>query len=86
MEAERKTEIVTTDEKESKNIEKEKLGCLAKPVCVCTCLVAQLCLTLCDPIDCSPPGFLSLGILQARILELVAMPSSRGSSQPRDRT
>ena len=38
------------------------------------------------PHGCSPPGSLSLGILQARILEWVAMPSSRGSSQPRDRT
>ena len=43
-------------------------------------LVAQLCPTLCDHMDCSPPGFSVYGILQARILELVAMPSSRGSS------
>ena len=41
-------------------------------------------LTLCDPMDCSPPGSSVLGILQARILEWVAMPFSRGSSQPRD--
>ena len=46
--------------------------------------VAQSCLTLCDPMDCSPPGSSVHGILQARILEWVAMPSSRGSSQPRD--
>ena len=46
----------------------------------------QLCLTLCDPMDCSPPGSSVHGILQARILEWVAMPSSRGSSQPRDGT
>ena len=46
----------------------------------------QLCLTLCSSLDCSPPGFLVHGILQAIILEWVAMPSSRGSSQPRDRT
>ena len=39
---------------------------------------------LCDPMDCSPPGFSVHGILQTRILEWVAMPSSRGSSQPRD--
>ena len=45
-------------------------------------LAAQLCLTLCDPIDCSPPSSPSMGILQASILEWVAMPSSRGSSQP----
>ena len=49
-------------------------------------LVAQLYLTLCDPMDCSPPGSSVLGILQARILEWVAMPSSRESSQPRDQT
>ena len=49
-------------------------------------LVAQPCPTLCDPMDCSPPGSSVHGILQARILEWVAMPSSRGSSQPRDRT
>ena len=44
----------------------------------------QSCLTLRDPMDCSPPGSSVHGILQARILEWVAMPSSRGSSQPRD--
>ena len=46
----------------------------------------QSCLTLNHPIGCSPPGSSVHGILQARILEWVAMPSSRGSSQPRDRT
>ena len=49
-------------------------------------LVAQLCLTLRDPMDCSPPGSSVHGILQARILEWAAMPFSRGSYQPRDRT
>ena len=44
----------------------------------------QLCLTLCDPMDCSPPGSSAHGISQARILEWAAMPSSRGSSCPRD--
>ena len=48
------------------------------------CLVTQSCLTLCDPVDCSPPGSSVHGILQARILEWAAMPSSRESSQPRD--
>ena len=48
------------------------------------CLVSQLCLTLWDPMDCSLSGSSVHGILQARILEWVAMPSSRGSSQPRD--
>ena len=41
---------------------------------------------LCDPMDCSPPGSSVHGILQARILEWVAKPSSRGSSQPGDQT
>ena len=49
-------------------------------------LVAQSCLTLCEPLDCSPPGSSVHGILQTRILEWVAMPSSRGSSWPRDQT
>ena len=50
------------------------------------CSVTQLCLTLCDPMDRSPPGSSVHGILQARMLEWVAMPSSRGSSWPRDWT
>ena len=48
--------------------------------------VAQSCLTLCDAVDCSLPGSFVHGFLQARILEWVAMPSFRGSSQPRDPT
>ena len=48
--------------------------------------VAQLWLTLCDPMDCSPPGSSVHGIFQARVLEWVAIPFSRGSSQPRDWT
>ena len=52
---------------------------------VCAKLL-QSCPTLQDPMDCSPPGSSVHGILQARILEWVAMPSSRGSSPPRDRT
>ena len=43
-------------------------------------------LPLCNLMGCSPPGSCVPGILQAKILELVAMPSSRGSSQPRDQT
>ena len=46
----------------------------------------QLCPTLCDPMDCSPPGSSVHGIFQARTLEWVAISSSRGSSQPRDQT
>ena len=49
-------------------------------------LVTPLCLTLCDPIDCSPSGSSVHEILQSRILEWVALSSSRGSSWPRDRT
>ena len=48
-------------------------------------LVAQLCPTLFDPMDYSPPGSSVHGMLQARILEWVAVPFSRGSSPPRDR-
>ena len=40
--------------------------------------------TLCSSMDCSPRGSSVHGVLQARILEWIAMPSSRGSSQPRD--
>ena len=43
-------------------------------------LVAQSCPILCDPMDCSLPGFSVHGILQARILEWVAIPFSRGFS------
>ena len=61
-----------------------------RAACICIVRVCaqslQLCPTLCNPIDYSPPGSSVHGILQARILEWVTMPSSRGSSQPRDRT
>ena len=65
-----------------------KLVCLVC-VCVCVCVCVSVCLcvllfysqpTLCDPIDCSPAESSVHGILQARILEWVAMPFSRGSS------
>ena len=49
-------------------------------------LVAQSRPILCDPVDCSQPGSSVHGILQARILEWVAFPFSRGSSQPRNQT
>ena len=54
-------------------------------MCICAKLL-QSCLTLGNPMDYSPLGSSVHGILQARILEWVAMPSSRGSSQPRDQT
>ena len=49
-------------------------------------LITQSCLTLCDPMDYSPPGFSVYGILQARILEWITMPSFRVSFRPRDWT
>ena len=54
-------------------------------LCVCAKLL-QSCLTLCDSVNCSPPGSSVHGIQQARILEWVAMPHSRGSSQHRNGT
>ena len=54
---------------------------------LCACVQwLQSCPTLCKPVDCSPPGSSIRRILQARILEWVAMPSSRVSSWPTDRT
>ena len=52
----------------------------------CLCLPAQSCPTLCDPVDCSPPGSSVHGISQARTLEWVAISFSRASSLTRDRT
>ena len=49
-------------------------------------LVAKLCPTLCDPMDCSPPGSCVYGILQARTLERVVLAFFRVSSRPGDRT
>ena len=60
--------------------------CKRSFVFLCLCLVTQLCPTLCDPMNCSPPGCSAHGTLQIRILGWVAMPSSRRSSQPRDWT
>ena len=60
-------------------------------MCVRACVLShsscvQLWAQLCDPVDCSLPGFPVHGILQARVLEWVAMPFSRGSFWPRDQT
>ena len=63
---------------------KHHIGCM-----IMTCRHAKSlhsCLTLCDPMDCSLPGSSVHEILQTRILEWVAMPSSRVSSQPKDQT
>ena len=54
-------------------------GCVCVCVCVCVCTHAQSCLTLCDPMDCSPPGSFVHVIFQARILEWFAISSSRSS-------
>ena len=50
------------------------------------CMKVKSSLTLCNPMDCSPPGSSVHGIFQTRVLEWVAISFSRGSSQPRDRT
>ena len=56
-------------------------------MCVCSCVLSHFsCLTLCNLMDCSPPGSAIPGVFQARILEWVAMSSSRVSFWPRDWT
>ena len=61
------------------------LNSLSGSSCV-LCSVAQSCLTLCNPMNCSPPGSSVRGIFQAGILEQVAISCCRGSSQPQVRT
>ena len=63
-----------------------KLSQVTGPILKSENEVAQSCLTLCNPVNCSLPGSSILGILQARILEWVAISFSRGSSRPRDQT
>ena len=53
-------------------------------VCMCTCSVAQSCLILCDPMDCSRPASSVYGIFHERILEQVTVSFSMESFQPRD--
>ena len=53
---------------------------MKKNVCVCIC--AQSCLTLCNPMDCSPPGFSVHGVFQARILEGLPFPTPGDLSDP----
>ena len=53
---------------------------------VCVCLVAQSCPTLCDPKDCYPPGSSVHGISKGKIIQWVAISSSRGSFQPSHQT
>ena len=59
--------------------------CVYIYVCVCVCVHAQLCPTLCNPINCSPPVSI-YGIFQARTLEGLAISFSSGSLPARDRT
>ena len=65
--------------------QRERCEVFSLPACMCA-QWPQSCLTLCDPMDCNPPGPSVHGILQARILEWVAISFSRGFYQPRDRT
>ena len=60
--------------------------CVCVYVCVLHAKLLQSCPTLCNPMDCSPPASSVCRILHVRILELVAVPFSRGSSRPRDQT
>ena len=64
----------------------KQIGDILDPRSTLLVLATQSCPTLCDPIDCSPPGSSVFGILQARIPGWIAICFSRGSSQPRDWT
>ena len=61
-------------------------ACCSYDLAMLLCFIAQSCLTLCDPMDCSSPGSSAHGILQARVWEWVAISFSRGSSRHRDWT
>ena len=62
---------------------RDSLYLLSFPTCMCQ---VPSRVRLCNPMDCSPPGSPVYGIIQARILQWVAKPSSRKSSPPRDLT
>ena len=70
----------------SNQLEYIRYACMLQDATLQYAKLLQSCPTLWDPTDCSPPGSSVHGILQATILEWVAMSSSRGSYQPRDRT
>ena len=75
-----------SEENNIKMMEKSKEVYISNKSTKVKVLVAQLCPTLCDPMDCSPSDYSDHGIFQARILEWVAISFSRGSSRPRDQT
>ena len=79
-------QILTDQKKKKRNNFKLKLNkkYIINAVRCNMLLVAQLCLTLCDPMDCSLPGSSVHGILQARIPEWFATPSFGRSFQPRN--
>ena len=68
------------------DIRKRWLGVRAVALMKVKVLVTQSCPTVCNPMVCNPPGSSVHGVLQARILECVAMLFSRGFSRFRDRT
>ena len=76
----------TPKSRESLNLKSNKVGLRLAGWWKVKALVDESCPTLCDPMDCSPPGSSVHGILQARILQWVAIAFSRGSSSPRDQT
>ena len=63
-----------------RSIKKKNFISITLHACMHACLLAQLCLTLWDPMDCSPPGSSVHGVFLASISEWVAIPFSRGSS------
>ena len=69
-----------------KKKKQKKTKIMASCPVVLKVLVAHLCSTLCDPMDCCPPGSSIYGILQSRILEWVAIFFSRESFRPKDPT
>ena len=80
--------ILTSDKPSSRKRPGHPAGSISVPVLpqpcadfICCCLVTRSCPTLCNPMDCSPPG--SFGIFQASTLEWVAISYSRGPSQLR---
>jgi len=93
-----KTSLIVTKERQSNSYQRDFLGYQSSKslrqrgvcvcVCVCVCVPAQSLspVRLCNPMDCNPPGSSVHGILQAKVLEWVAISSCRGSSGPRDQT